>query len=204
MNISSIKSVIAKTNFPSSRVASALLLISALGFTFLPVSTQKASAGLLAATTNLVRNASFEKDTDGDGVPNRWAGFNLTLADKRDCNNSYAGNCSFKMVVSASTKQLNQYVPVSGVAGDIVDLSVWTKGKDIDLGYDQIRVNAAFINTNGTSTWWFVEIPAGTTPWTLRQVSAEANQDFESVLIRYQVSGIGGKVWVDKVKLVGP
>ena len=50
----------------------------------------------VAAGGNLVKNGSFEKDSNGDGIPNSWVGANLTPADKRVCNQSYAGTCSFK------------------------------------------------------------------------------------------------------------
>src|SRR3990172_12470257 len=70
----------------------------------------------LAASGNLVKNGSFEKDSNGDGIPNAWSGSALTPGDKRVCNQSQAGACSFKMVAASpyAFKNLNQCIGLTG------------------------------------------------------------------------------------------
>jgi len=154
----------------------------------------------LAASTNLVKNGSFEKDSNGDGVPNQWTGINLTPADKRVCNQSKAGSCSFKMVGDGTTKYLYQVIAVSGGSGNEFNLSAWTKGKNITGGLAYVYVQ--FNHTGGGDNNVLITIPAGTSPWTLRQEPATAAADFDSITIALQLNADSGKVWVDKVKLV--
>jgi len=87
-----------------------------------------------AATANLVVNGSFEKDTNGDGVPNGWIGFFLDPGDKRVCNQSKAGACSFKLVGDGSYKYIKQQIAHNGTSFDDFTLSGWMKGKDIVTG----------------------------------------------------------------------
>ncbi|HLE73111.1 MAG TPA: hypothetical protein VI688_02590, partial [Anaerolineales bacterium] len=45
-----------------------LLVLAAIILAIFTASAQST----LAATANLVKNGSFEKDTNGDGIPNSW------------------------------------------------------------------------------------------------------------------------------------
>jgi hypothetical protein len=156
----------------------------------------------LAATGNLVKNGSFEKDSNGDGIPNKWVPGTLAPTDKRVCNQSSAGSCSFRMVGDGSGKQLSQVIDVSGDASDEFTLSAWTRGKTIVLGAGAARVYVQFNHTGGGSNNNIVDIPAGTTTWTLRQLPAQATADFDSIYVSVYLGADSGKMWVDQVKLV--
>jgi hypothetical protein len=157
----------------------------------------------LAASGNLVKNGSFEKDNDHDGIPNGWTGVNLTLADKRVCNQSKAGSCSFKAVGDGTDKVLIQDIAASGLANDQLTLSAWTKGKNIVLGAGVSRLVFRFNYTDFTDEYVNFNIPAGTTAWTLRQQPLQATKDFASISIFIpELSADSGKLWVDKVSLV--
>ena len=128
-----------------------------------------AAGSALAAA--LVKNGSFEKDTNGDGFPNKWAGLNLTAGDKRVCNQSAAGQCSFKMVgngiADGPTKYFLQIVAVSGLDGDEFSLSFWTKGKEIVLGSGGFAtVFVQFNWVGGGNNSHYFNTPAGTSAWT--------------------------------------
>jgi len=176
---------------PNRRVFAAMLLMA------LAVAVIAGSA--LAATSNLVKNGSFEKDTDGDGLPNNWVGTNLTPNDKRVCNQSKAGSCSFKIVGDTGDKEFRQDVAISGSAGEEFTLSAWTKAKILGTGTHRILMR--FNSTGGGNDELFT-IPDGTTPWTLHQVTGSAAEDFDSITVILQFEADGGKMWMDKVKLV--
>lgn len=165
-----------------------------------------AAGSALAAA--LVKNGSFEKDTNGDGFPNKWAGLNLTAGDKRVCNQSAAGQCSFKMVgngiADGPTKYFLQIVAVSGLDGDEFSLSFWTKGKEIVLGSGGFAtVFVQFNWVGGGNNSHYFNIPAGTSAWTLRNIpAAQALADYSSISVSFELDADSGKLWVDKVELV--
>ena len=199
MSISNIKPILSKYGPQSSRVLAALLC--AFGVAALAVAILAGSA--LAAGSNLVKNGSFEGGTHGNGIPNKWSGTNLTTADKRDCNQSAAGDCSFKMVGNGVSKLFKQEIAVGGLAGDEFTLSAWTKGKDVAFGGGEARVYVYFNHTDGSANSLQFGIPAGTTPWSSRYYSpATASENYDSIRIQIQFSIDSGKIWVDKVKLV--
>src|SRR3972149_4301150 len=123
MNISPVKPTFVLLGFKPNRRVFGTLLLAAFAVALI-------AGSALAASTNLVKNGSFEKDGNGDGIPNDWNGVNLTLADKRVCNQSKAGSCSFKAVGDGTTKYLYQVIAVSGGSGNEFNLSAWTKGKN--------------------------------------------------------------------------
>ena len=165
-----------------------------------------AAGSALAAA--LVKNGSFEKDTNGDGLPNKWAGLNLTAGDKRVCNQSAAGQCSFKMVgngiADGPTKYFLQIVAVSGLDGDEFSLSFWTKGKEIVLGSGGFAtVFVQFNWVGGGNNSHYFNTPAGTSAWTLRNIpAAQALADYSSISVSFELDADSGKLWVDKVELV--
>jgi hypothetical protein len=156
-----------------------------------------------ALAANLVKNGSFEKDSNGDGIPNSWVGNGLTPADKRVCNQSYAGNCSFKMIGDGNIRELIQMVAVPGLVGDEFNLTAWTKGKAVDLGATGVaRVHVQFNNSDNSITIQWFDMPGGSSPWTKHQVSALATKNFDSITVFAQLLADSGKMWMDKVKLV--
>ena len=158
-----------------------------------------AGSALAAA---LVKNGSFERDSNGDGIPNGWTGGSLTPADKRVCNQSYAGACSFKMVGDGDYKYLYQEITISGLALDEFTLSARVKGKDLDIGTGLARVRMAIHNTSGGYTNYEFALSEGTSPWNLYQVVGSASGDYDSIFIYLELIADSGKVWFDKVKLV--
>jgi hypothetical protein len=160
------------------------------------------AGSVLAASGNLVKNGSFEKDGNGDGIPNGWTPSSLTPADKRVCNQSTAGSCSFKMVGDGTTKVLQQEILISGPAFDVFNFSAWTKGKIIDLGAGTVTIYVQINYTDFGHAESHLLMPTGTSPWTLRQIQVEALQDYDSIQIFVYTSSNSGKAWVDGVKLI--
>ena len=193
MDIHTFNSVVALPSSKSRRRILAALLLAVLAVAVF------AGSALAAA---LVKNGSFEKDSNGDGVPNSWVGNGLTPADKRVCNQSYAGNCSFKMIGDGNIRELIQVVAAPGLLGDEFNLTAWTKGKAVDLGTSGVaRVHVQFNNSDNSITIVWFDMPGGSSPWTKHQVSALASKNFDSITIFAQLLADSGKMWVDKVKL---
>jgi hypothetical protein len=160
-----------------------------------------------ALAASLVKNGSFEKDGNGDGLPNNWVyDYNIASGDKRVCNQSYAGACSFKMVGDGKSKALYQIIPISGVSGDQFNLVIWTKGKDTDYGGGNIGWGLYFHNPE--DGLWYLgagdgNSDDGSSPWTLSSVYASATAPtFDSIKVQLYFKADSGKVWFDKVKLV--
>ena len=203
MNASSIQLVFSRGTPRGRRRVLAALLLAALILPLFAASTEPASASP-APGPNQVKNGSFENDSDGDGIPNNWVGnFNLTPADKRVCNQSKAGNCSFKMVGDGSSKILSQELAVSGLAGDQFDISAWARGKDVIYGAGSARGYVLFNHVGGGNNETFFGISNQTFPWAFyKLVAVEATADYYSITVFLQYSTDSGKLWVDKVKLV--
>ena len=199
MNNSPFQLFLTNNSPRSARAVFRGLLILTLCFAFLAGSVHSASAYDLTK----VKNASFEKDTNGDGIPNAWTPTDLSAADKRVCNQSYAGSCSYRMVGDGIGKYLYQETLYSsGPAGIVATLSVWAKGNAIDLGGGYARLILTFNWTGGGSNGCYINIPAGSSPWTFREVSCDADQAFDVMSIYLETDADSGKMWFDKVKLV--
>ena len=161
-----------------------------------------------ALAANLVANGSFEKDTNGDGIPNNWGTQDLDLADKRVCNQSYAGSCSFKFTDGGGTtanEAILQIINVSGSAGDTFTLSWWTKTRDLVNGGGYSIVRIYIDHTDGSFDGnESLPLSEGTTNWTKDQFSSQSTEPYDSIRVVIIYTSEGGKTWFDKVKLVGP
>ena len=196
MNISSIKPIVSKNSSKPRRRVLAALLLAALAVAIVAGS---------ALAANLVVNGSFEKDTDGNGVPNQWILNDDSGADTRVCNQSYVGACSFKMVGAGAEIFLIQITGLSGGGGDSFKLSFWARGKNIDLGTTGILTIYVIIDhTDDVFTDTFNQnITPGNTPWTKYVLELTATEDYEQLIVEiFQDDLAGGKAWFDKVKLV--
>ena len=157
-----------------------------------------------ALAANLVSNGSFENDSDMDGIPNKWFPGGLTPADKRVCNQSYAGVCSFRLVGDGGDKTINQVPLPSGNSGDTYTLTFWVKGKEIDNSSPHVYVALYFHHLDGTFDSTFEFVADGTTGWTKHTMSLTATADFDYIIVLISMDQDNGKAWFDKVKLVGP
>ena len=197
MDIFRFKHFFAGHSFRSGRRVLSTLLLAALTLVIFAGDTLNAQAYDLTK----VKNKSFEKDTNGDGVPNSWTPSNLDPGDKRVCNQAYAGSCSFKLVTDGSIKYIwQETLYSSGPAGIIATLSAWTKGTGLSGGGD-VRVYMYFYYTGGGSDSYGFIIPSGTTAWTYHEASGAATEAFDSMDIYVYIDEDAGKAWVDQVKL---
>jgi len=189
---------------PAGRAVLAALLLAAVALAIFAVDIQYAQADVIVAATNFVANGSFEKDSNHNGVPNNWFGEGtLTSSDKRVCNQSKVGDCSFKMVGDNDTKWLVQCRGYTGTdAGNEFELKAWTKGKALMLGGGEAKIFVDFYNGASLVNSTNVDVGAGTFPWTLRQLSSTAAADYDGICIYLQIDADSGTIWFDKVSFV--
>src|SRR3990172_4968338 len=135
----------------------------------------------LAASGNLVKNGSFEKDSNGDGIPNLWDVNSLTSTDKRVCNQSYIGSCSFRIVADGTVKTLKQTAFGAGLLGDQFTISAWTKGKDIINGGGAAQVVVQIDHTGGGTSFETLDLPEGNSAWTHSEATVTAAADYSIV-----------------------
>jgi len=192
MNTSPIEQCQAKGSSESSRAVLAALALAAFAVALFAVSA-------LAAGGNLVKNGSFEKDSNGDGLPNNWSDGSSGISPKRTCNQAYVGNCSFKFVFSSNLyKNIYQEIAISGSTGDTYKLTFWMKGKEI-MGAGVVFVDIFFLPDDGSGYSYPSD---GTSPWTKYSLTADATGDFTSIRIDIFGNENSGKAWFDSVKLV--
>ena len=155
----------------------------------------------LAYDLTKVKNPSFEKDTNGDGIPNAWFdGGGLLPKDKRVCNQSFSGACSFRMVADGTSAYLyQQALYSSGPAGVEMTLTVYVKGKDIMNGGGWARVWLEFDQSDGGSDWFSLQLPTGNSDWTYRSKVGTATEPFDSIRVWVDMRATSGKMWVDLV-----
>ena len=196
MNISPIRHLLARDS-SRPRAGLKVLLIASLCFALLAGSVLSAGAYDLTK----VKNPSFEKDTNGDGIPNNW-NRGGTTPGKRVCNQSHDGSCSYRMVGDGGSEYLYQETLYSsGPAGIVATLKAWTKGKDVVIGGGYANLLLFFDHSDGSNNSCSFNIPTGTSPWTKRDVTCAAAESFDNIQIWLQTDLDSGKIWVDKVKL---
>jgi hypothetical protein len=148
-----------------------------------------------------VRNKFFEKDSNGDGIPNAWVPTEPNPGDKRGCNQSHSGSCSFKMVGNGTNSFLYRETLFSfGPAGVTATFSAWIRGKEL-IGAGASEVYMVFNHEDGSSNEGYITLTGGSSPWTFREESVVATELFVSMTVGLFTNEDSGKVWFDKVKL---
>jgi len=198
MGMATIRALLVKDHRKWRRLALGAVLLAAAVLVILTGHTQSA-----LAAGNLVSNPSFEQDIDGNGIPDGWTPYDLTSADKRVCNQSYVGACSFKMQVDGTGKILYQDILVGGGVGESYKFTFWVKGKNIPSGDDQYIV-IYFFHTDGSIESVYLIVPSGNFAWTKYVLNTTSDEPYDSLEIQINelTGSSGGKLWVDKMKLV--
>jgi hypothetical protein len=202
MEISNIKPIQARRSSPAGRYVLGALLLAALALAVFAADIQGALADVgIQANYNYVSNGSFET---GGNPPSGWLAGALGAKDKRVCNQSKAGSCSFKMVGDGTDNYIYQVIPLTNTdPGNEFKLKLWTKGKALDLsggGFQSVFVQ--FYNGATPGNFQVIHVPSGTSAWTMRQVNVTAVADYDKIYIFLELDANSGKVWFDKVTLV--
>jgi hypothetical protein len=150
---------------------------------------------------DLTKNGSFERDSDGDGVPNSWNTKGTTMLDKRICTLAHSGSCSYQMTGEALNKHLRQTIIQSGDAGDVLSLSAWSMSSDAKGG-GLYAVRLTIRYEDGTKETWKVRYSNGSNPWQRRDILATTAKPYDKIMIYLDYRKSQGQVWFDDVSLV--
>jgi hypothetical protein len=159
------------------------------------------SASLASNPTVLIKNASFEKDTNKDDIPNSWKGKRLTSGDGRTCILARHKSCSFRIVGTGKPKQLTQTVLMGGQAGESFTLSGWSKSSNAnEAGKYSLKVIVKHLD--GTSMVRLVNFSKGTHNWEYKPVTFKTKKPYTRMIVTIIYSKPKGIVWFDKLSLV--
>jgi hypothetical protein len=160
-----------------------------------------ASSALAAG--KLLRNGSFEKDTNGDGRPNKWSISGAGTLPTRDCTQSHNGACSLKFVLDGQSKTAQQVIPISGSAGDKYTLDFWVTGESVTYGGEVMSLGIFFHHLDGSNNGSAQALYEGTTAWAHWTIAGALSiEDFDYIYILFQADAASGTGWYDKLRVV--
>lgn len=156
-------------------------------------------AGGTFVLDDLVRNDSFEVDSDSDGIPDFWKGLNLG-ADDRQVNDPFEGGVSFKFAgLSGARKALRQDARTHLPPGTRFFPSAWSKMEDgSDMG-GRYAYQVNILYQDGSTDKIVLKFPLST-EWS--QVKSEFTFPKLTKRITFALvySNQTGMAWFDQVK----
>lgn len=164
--------------------------------------------GVAVAQTNLVPNGDFERDEDGDGVPDFWAVAGAPhvkqqlLRDVGRDGKGFSGKlvCTeFGNGTPASHAMICQVGTVGVQRGRWYRLSFWAKAEGIRTGV----VRVALVNTKVWSDVGLQDVFNPTSNWQRYEFFFQATSDLPANESRLQIwFNSTGTLWLDDVELV--
>jgi YD repeat-containing protein len=161
------------------------------------------------STYNLVENESFERDSNGDSIPDNWTtSGNLSVNDGMDQNSAssgdkvYVGAYSFKLTGEANVnKYITQHISMSGDANTPLTLSGWSKqeGADPNGGFYELQVQIN--HTDGSKEWRSNTFSPTTAGWQHVAAQIRSTEPFESLDVFYLYYNQTGTAWFDAIRL---
>ncbi len=152
---------------------------------------------------DLLRNGSFDRDTDGDGLPEGWKPGSLTGQDRLVGNpNLYDGRWALQFTETPGVaKSITQTLTIAGKAGSTLRLEGFSKADGASLigGAYQVRAKVFFVD--GTTGAFAVNFSRGTHDWQRRVSALTAAQDFNSIEVGARYDDQTGTAWFDAVHL---
>jgi len=159
---------------------------------------------LTVSSSNLLSNASFEVDSDGDGIPDHWSGSSLASQDRRDGSYAKAGSYSFKITgASGVYKNLRQRISLSGDASKRFLLSGWSRAESTDPGGGYYGLTAGVRYSDGTTGWFSVPFTKSSHDWQYVERVVVPSKPFSAVDVYLLYYDQAGTAWFDAVQLYG-
>ena len=141
---------------------------------------------------NLVKNGSFEIDSNQDGKPDDWIPVEPI---ELDCKDSIAEKCSaninsqsdennninrqFLNLLPNTTYILSGWIKTIDVTGEGAQIYIYNAGTQ----FNPIRVN-------------------GTSDWQEYQIEFTTGESFENTRVNYRIKHGQGQAWFDDIKLI--
>lgn len=166
--------------------------------------------GSILSAYNLVDNSSFERDANGDHIPDGWTtSNNFSSNDKivqnvnSDDDNVYIGQNSFQLTgESGKNKSIKQHINLSGDQNTQLTLSGWSKqsGASTSGGYYALQV--AINYTDGTVDWDYAnDFDKTRTDWQHVAAEVKPKKAFNSIDVYYYYFNQTGTAWFDAMRL---
>jgi O-antigen ligase len=141
-------------------------------------------------TAQIASNASFELDSDGNGIPDHWKAIRLTGQDGQDRSHFKEGSYSFKITGASGVKKcLRQRISLAGDAGQLFILSGWSRAEGADPDGGHHGLGAGVHYDDGTTGWFRVPFIAR-----LRTQVTHAHNELLQVAVDLGIPGLVGYV----------
>ncbi|MGH2543355.1 MAG: Ig-like domain-containing protein, partial [Ardenticatenaceae bacterium] len=151
---------------------------------------------------NCLLNASFEQDSDGNGIPDGWAALNLGQDDRLTDAVAYEGAYSFEIVGRRTARKALASLPCAGgSAGQQHLVSGWSRSEGAQLqGYYGLAVRYTY--TDGTVGNVFLPFGTGDHGWQPALLVTEATRSYDQVQFLVLYSRQRGVAWFDQMRLM--
>ncbi len=129
--------------------------------------TLRAKASDVVAVAELLRNPSFERDSDGDGIPSRWIPKNLGPDDVL-VTDAFDGTYSFRIVGEKGIeKSLHQTIKMRIPSGTRLEFSAFSKADGASRGGvgGAYKIKVVLLFEDNTSYTMFGRFSRGTHDW---------------------------------------
>ena len=165
---------------------------------------RKPEVSVPISTANLLKNPSFEEDSNNDGIPDNWKSTNLSktkMTFSLDKDTSYQGEQS--VLIEFPTKgegQWSQKIPVVG--GKTYSFKCWMRCR-MYRGDGCAAMVSRFLPAKGgvkEGKDWFTVGMYGSKDWTLFSKTAVAPPDAKEVEIKLRSHGMTGTIWFDDIE----
>lgn len=154
----------------------------------------------------LVKNNSFEKDSNSNNLPDDWLPKNLGTGDQLTSGKSFEGNRSFKFTSSPTKvkKLIKQVIPYNGKENQAVTFTFQSKTNKLMKGMSGGILRLNF--TNGTGSQVAFKIPSQIHNWAQDEITMISPKPYSSVTATLYNSNTQTSVWFDDVtvKVVQP
>jgi len=166
--------------------------------------------GTVLSAYNLVDNASFERDNDGNKLPDNWeTSGNLSVNDEMDQNVNvgddkvYVGTYSMKLTgEQGKNKFVKQRINISGDANTRFTLSGWSKQVGANVNGGSYLLQVALNHTDGTVDWSNAnDFSKAASGWQHVAVEVKPTKAFDSIDVYYYYYNQTGTAWFDAMRM---
>jgi RHS repeat-associated protein len=145
--------------------------------------------GAVLSSYNLLENGGFDRDEDGNSVPDYWTTANTTIYDGRVANTNppedetiFDWDYSYKFKgEKGKNKYIKQHVEVNGDASTPLTISGWSKQEGADPAGGAYNIQVAVNYLDGTTGWFGNDYKKTAKGWQHLAVSVTPQKPFSSI-----------------------
>lgn len=146
----------------------------------------------------LLANGSFEAASEL--LPPPWKGRGLRSRDGRVTGEARSGAASL-LLTGGATRKLSQEVALSGAAGDLITLGLWSRALKTSRAGGPYGASVKVFYADGTAKTSALAFSRGTHDWEYRDLSVTAGKDYVKALVSLFFVRQKGLAWFDDVAL---